>query len=134
MIVVDASALVDFLAPAVVDPALDRRSLREDSLHAPHLVGVEVANALRRLSARGLLTDHRARDALLDLDARSRRPVCARAAARTGVGGFATRCRIPDAVYVALAEALEAPLVTCDGRLARAPGIHATVELFEPDA
>ena len=36
-----------------------------------------------------------------------------------------------DAVYVALAEALGAPLVTCDRALARAPGTHAAIELFE---
>lgn len=35
-----------------------------------------------------------------------------------------------DAAYVALAEALAAPLVTCDARLARAPGIRASVEVF----
>ena len=37
-----------------------------------------------------------------------------------------------DAVYVALAEALEAPFVTCDARIARAPGIRAAVEVFDP--
>ena len=81
----------------------------------------------------GLLTDHRARDALLDLDALpvvryAHEPLLGRA------WELRNALSIPDAVYVALAEALEAPLVTCDGRLARAPGIHATVELFEPDA
>ena len=132
MIVVDASALVDFLVPAVVDPDLDHRLLAEDSLHAPHLVGVEVANALRRLTARGLLTDHRARDALLDLDALpvvryAHEPLLGRA------WELRDSLSIPDAVYVALAEALAAPLVTCDGRLTRAPGIRAAVELFEPE-
>ena len=34
-----------------------------------------------------------------------------------------------DAVYVALAEALDSTLLTCDGRLARAPGVSAHVEL-----
>ncbi len=34
-----------------------------------------------------------------------------------------------DAAYLALAEALEAPLVTCDHALAASPGHHATVEL-----
>jgi predicted nucleic acid-binding protein len=129
LIVVDASALVDFLVPAAADPGLDRRLLGEDSLHAPHLVGVEVANALRRLTARGLLTDDRARDALLDLDALpvvryAHEPLLGRA------WQLRNALSIPDAVYVALAEALESPLVTCDGRLARAPGIRAAVELF----
>lgn len=133
MIVVDASALVDFLAPTVVDPELDRRLLGEDSLHAPHLVGVEVANALRRLTARGLLTDHRARDALLDLDALpvvryAHEPLLGRA------WELRNALSIPDGMYVALAEALEAPLVTCDGRLTRASGIDAAIELFAPDA
>lgn len=35
-----------------------------------------------------------------------------------------------DAVYVALAEALEAPLVTLDVRIARASAHHAQVETF----
>ena len=34
-----------------------------------------------------------------------------------------------DAVYVALAEALDTTLLTCDGRLARAPGVSRRVEL-----
>ena len=34
-----------------------------------------------------------------------------------------------DAVYVALAEVLDAPLLTCDGRIASAPGHHASIEL-----
>ena len=36
-----------------------------------------------------------------------------------------------DAAYVALAEALECPLVTADGRLAKAPGVRCEVELLE---
>ena len=131
MIVVDASALVDFLAPAAPDPELDRRLLNDASLHAPHLLGVEVANGLRRLSARGLLTDDRARDALVDLDALPivrypHEPLLERA------WELRNSLTVHDAVYVALAETLDAPLVTCDGRLARAAGIHASVELFEP--
>ena len=131
MIVVDSSALVDCLSPLVVDPELDRRLLGEDSLHAPHLVGVEVASALRRFVARGLLTDDRARDVLLDLDALPierypHEPLLERA------WELRNTVTIQDGVYVALAEALAAPLVTCDRRLAQAPGIHPLVELFAP--
>lgn len=129
MIVVDASALVDALSPQQRDLRLDRRLRSADSLHAPHLVDVEVANGLRRLTARRIVSDDRARDALLDLDALQ--------IVRYPHGALLDRAwelrhslSIHDAVYIALAELLGAPLVTCDARLARAQDVHAEIELF----
>jgi predicted nucleic acid-binding protein len=129
MIVLDASALVELLlgtepgrtiAARIADPRL--------GLHAPHLADVEVAQALRRYVREGLLEAPAAAAALaelraLDLERHSHEPLLERVwALRDNVTAY-------DAVYVALAEALDAPLLTCDGRLARAPGLRARVEL-----
>ena len=129
MIVVDASAIVEFLAPDVPDRQLERRLLTDVDLHAPHLLDVEVANALRRLASRGKLGADRAADALQDADALAierypHSPLLERAWELRHV------LTIHDAVYVSLAELLEAPLVTCDAGLARAPGIQAEIELY----
>jgi predicted nucleic acid-binding protein len=128
MIVLDASALVELLlgteagrtiASRIADPTL--------GLHAPHLADVEVAQALRRYVREGELDAGSAVSALaelraLDLERHAHEPLLDRVwALRENVTAY-------DAVYVALAEALEAPLVTCDGRLARAPGLGARVE------
>jgi predicted nucleic acid-binding protein len=129
MIVLDASALVELLlgteagrtiAARTADPRL--------GLHAPHLADVEVAQALRRYVREGLLEASAAAAALvelraLDLERHSHEPLLDRVwALRENVTAY-------DAVYVALAEALEAPLLTCDARLARAPGLRARFEL-----
>lgn len=129
MIVLDASALLELLlgteigrevASRIADPTL--------GLHAPHLADVEVAQALRRYVREGELDAASATVALadlraLDLERHAHEPLLDRVwALRENVTAY-------DAVYVALAEALEAPLVTCDGRLARAPGVTARVEL-----
>ena len=131
MIVVDATALVDFLSLTRVDPLLDQRIVASVELHAPHLIDVEVAHALQRLAVRGALGADRAADARLDLSRLPIRryphqPLLERAwELRHTVSGY-------DAMYVALAELLDAPLVTCDGPLARAPGVRASIELYAP--
>lgn len=129
MTVLDASALVELLlgtslgrrvAERIADPEL--------ALDAPHLVDVEVAQALRRLVRGGELDAATAEDALedlraLDVERHSHEPLLDRVwALRENLTAY-------DAVYVALAEALGATLLTCDGRLARAPGIRARVVL-----
>lgn len=131
MIVVDASALVDFLSLVRVDPALDERIATSDKLHAPHLVDVEVAHAFQRLAAHGSIGADRAADARLDLaDLPLRRyphtPLLERAwELRHNVNAY-------DAMYVALAELLDVPLVTCDAPLARAQGVRAQIEVYAP--
>ena len=132
MIVVDASAIVDFVTHRALD-ALPDRLMGGGGLHAPHLVDVEVAHALRRLVATRELSADRASDARADAaDLRIIRyphvPLLDRA------WQLRETLSVYDAVYVALAEALEAPLVTCDTRLLRATGHHAEVELFAPSS
>jgi predicted nucleic acid-binding protein len=129
MIVLDASALVELLlgtdqgrsiAARIADPGL--------GLHVPHLADVEVAQALRRYVREGQLDSSAAAAALedlrsLDLERHSHEPLLERVwALRDNLTAY-------DAVYVALAEALETILLTCDGRLARAPGVSRRVAL-----
>jgi predicted nucleic acid-binding protein len=131
--VVDASVLVRALGSGRPSGSLLDELITDGDLHAPHLVDVEVAQALRRLVAHGRLSDDRAHDARLDLDdlPLTRYPHGALLGRAWALRHVLTAY---DAVYVALAEVLDAPLLTCDARLSRAPGIHARVELVAPRA
>ena len=129
MIVVDASVVVTGLL--VAGPAGDaaRDVLRSGALHAPHLLDVEAASAVRRWVLSGRLTAEEARMSLRDLgdlavDRHAHEPFLDRALdLRDAVSAY-------DAMYVALAELLAAPLITADSRLARAPGIRCSVMLL----
>ncbi len=129
MIVLDASALVELLlgtkegrsiGARIADPAF--------SLHVPHLADVEIAQALRRYVRESELDAASAASALedlhsLDLERHAHEPLLDRIwALRQNLTAY-------DAVYVALAEALDTTLLTCDGKLARAPGMVGRVEL-----
>jgi predicted nucleic acid-binding protein len=130
MIVLDASALVELALGTSTGRAIAARIADpEVSLHVPRLADVEVVRALRRYVRDGELDAGSAGQALadlraLDLQRHSHEPLLDRVwALRDNLSAY-------DAAYVALAEALDAPLVTCDGRLSRAPGIARRVELF----
>ncbi len=129
MIVVDASALLEVLLRTPAAPNLERRLFEPgETLHAPHLVDLEIAQVLRRYAASGQISAERGREALDDLAAfRLRRwphePLMPR------VWSLRDNLTAYDAAYVALAEALEAPMLTRDRRLASAPGVRARVEL-----
>ena len=131
MIVVDASALVEWVLRSPAGLAT-RRYLAENHgrTHAPSFVTVEASQALRRLEALGHLTPARAEmsfDAIRDLRVSPHEPasLLMRAwALRHSMSSY-------DAVYVALAESLQAPLLTCDARLARTHGHTAEITLVE---
>lgn len=129
MIVVDASAVVDVLAVERSDPELRDRILLDGDLHAPHLVDVEVGQALRRLVSAGEISGDRAADALNDAAALLilRYPHLALV---ERAWELRENLSIYDGVYVALAELLGTPLITCDARIAAAPGHAAVVEVF----
>ncbi len=129
MIVVDASALLEVLLRTPAAPALDKRLFApRQTLHAPHLLDVEVAQVLRRYTIGGEIDAERGRMALADLAAlRLRRYPHDVLLPR--VWEFRNNLTAYDGVYVALAEALDAPLITRDRRLAAAAGHHARVEL-----
>ncbi len=129
MIVVDASAVIEVLlgTPAASRVA-DRFFAGGETLHAPHLLDVEIAQVLRRYALAGALGAERGVEALEDLAdfpiARyPHQPFLFRAwELRNNVTAY-------DAAYIALAEALDATLVTRDAKLASAAGHRARIEL-----
>ena len=131
MIVVDASALLEFLLQTPIGNRVETRLFRdEDEFHSPHLVDVEVTQGLRRLVRAGEVSPDRAAEAIadladLDLHRHPHLDLLTRAwKLRENVTAY-------DAMYVALAEAMEAPIVTCDGPLANAPGHRARIEVID---
>lgn len=129
MIVVDTSALVEVLLGTPDGGALEPRLLGAGQrLHAPHLLDAEVAHVLRRFAASGAIAPELGREALNDLaDLPLQRHPHDWLLPR--VWELRHNLSAYDAVYVALAEALDAPLVTRDKRLAAAPGHQARVEV-----
>jgi predicted nucleic acid-binding protein len=129
VIVVDTSAVLAALVgrPATTD--LVRRLEADADLNAPHLLDVEVIHALRRLVFTGDLGEDRAVDVRADFADLSivrypHHPLADRMwELRHNVTAY-------DAAFLALAEALEVPLITCDARLSRAAGHRAEIELF----
>ncbi|MFC7488709.1 type II toxin-antitoxin system VapC family toxin [Knoellia sp. CPCC 206453] len=127
MLVVDASVLVVALADDGPHGEAARARLRDEELTAPELVDLEVASVLRRQHRAGLLGHRRAALAMEDL---GEFPLL-----RAIHGPLLARCwelrdsLTPyDAVYVALAEAWGAALLTGDRRLARAHGPRCAIE------
>lgn len=130
MIVVDASAMTEFLLQTPLGVRVEARLFRgTDEFHAPHLIDVEVVQVLRRLVRIGEVRPNRAREAIddltgLDIRRHSHVDWLGRAwALRDNLTAY-------DAMYVALAEAIDAPLVTCDGPLGTAPGHAVRIEVI----
>lgn len=128
MPVVDASALVHYLLESDIGRRVEQRLRDSRSLDVPQVVDLEVASALRRLDAAGVVPERRARGALEDL---LRLPLV-----RYPAGALLPRIwelrrtlTAYDASYVALAEALSVPLVTADAKLARSHGHRAEIDL-----
>jgi predicted nucleic acid-binding protein len=130
VIVIDASALVEVLLE--VTPAAgavaERLSRWGDTIHAPHLLDLEVAQVLRRRAATRSLSPERCRDAFEDLG-RLRMFRHPHNFLLSRVWELRDNLSAYDAMYVALAEFLNAPLLTRDRRMANAPGHHARIEL-----
>ncbi|MGO9604250.1 MAG: type II toxin-antitoxin system VapC family toxin [Candidatus Binataceae bacterium] len=130
MIVLDASAAVEWLLQTPTGARVEARIFSgTESLHAPHLIDIEVTQVLRRYSATGAITASRGRDALQDLLDLSltRYP---HDVLLPRVWELRNNLTAYDAAYVALAEALGAPLVTCDGKIASASRHRARVEII----
>lgn len=130
MIVLDASAIIEVLLQTKAGAPFTERLLSSDtSLHAPHLLDIEVAQVLRRFVAKGELNPVRALQALKDLQdlplERYPHDVLIHR-----VWELRENLTAYDATYVALAEVLDATLLTRDGRILRAPGHHARIEVF----
>ncbi|RBY77120.1 VapC toxin family PIN domain ribonuclease [Geodermatophilus sp. TF02-6] len=129
MIVVDCAAVVDVLTGVEGSDPLRSRLLAED-LHAPALLDYEVVSALRRLVRRGALSADGATGVLADYSDLAVERWAAHDALRRRAWVLRENVSAYDAAYVALAEALECPLVTRDTRLARTPGHGALVEVL----
>lgn len=129
MIVVDASAVLEALLRTPAARAVEKRLFDpSETLHAPFLLDVEVAQVVRRYAATGEIDGERGRAALADLvDLPLHRYPHDFLLPR--VWDLRNNLTAYDAVYIALAEALDATLLTRDKRLAGAPGHHARVEL-----
>ena len=129
MIVVDASVVVTALADDGPDGERVRSRLAGERLAAPHLIDVEVASAWRRLAAAGHLVERRAAFARADLRALPIERV-PHAPLMERCWELRTNMTAYDAVYVALAELIDAPLLTADAKLAAAPGPICTIEVL----
>jgi predicted nucleic acid-binding protein len=129
MIVADASAVLELLLNTKTGSRVARRFRdRGETLHAPHLLDVEVLQVLRRYARTRMLDEVRAEEALLDL---MQLPIerYRHTALAERVWQLRQALTAYDAVYVALAEALDAPLVTCDSKLSRTTGHDAMIEV-----
>ncbi len=125
MIVSDASAAV----AALLGNVAAQVRLSGESVHAPHLIDFEVASAFRRAAHHGDVSEDAAREAVhvwtgVGID-------------RHGVVGLLGRMwelrhnlSPYDAGYVALAEALECPLLTANAHIAAAPGIRCEMQVI----
>lgn len=132
MIVIDASAALELLLGSRAGFLVIERTLgRHETLHAAHLLDLEVVQVLRRYVRESELSVGRAEQALEDLadlplDRYPHEPFIGR------IWELRDNLTAYDAVYVALAELLGAPLLTLDARLVRSQGHRATVEQVRP--
>lgn len=130
MIVLDASAAIEWLLQTTSGARVEARIFSHDvSLHVPHLFDVEVVQVLRRYVAARHISPARGMEALedlLDLPL-TRYPHDVLVGRVWELRGNLTAY---DGMYLALAEALNAPLVTCDRKMASAPGHHARVDVI----
>ena len=130
MVVADASAVVEVLLATPRGFAVAAYVF--ESGHpavAPHLLDVEVLHAIRRLDRTRRLTGARAEQALADLGAMAITRY-GHESLRPAIWRLRSVLTAYDAAYVALAELLDATVVTCDARLARSTGHEVAFRLF----
>lgn len=128
MIVVGSAAVVDALtATAGVEDL--HAYLAAEELHAPTLLDYEVLSALRGLTLGAHLSAARAQDVLTDFEDLPIHRWPSMDSLRRRAFQLRDNLSACDAAYIALAEALDCPLLTRDGRLARAGGHVAQIEV-----
>lgn len=126
----DASAVIEWLLQTIAGRQIERRIFsRQESLHAPCLLDLEVVQVLRRLEANGAIILSRAEEALQDLsnlriNRYPHRPLLSR------IWQLRHNLSAYDAAYVSLAETLDASIITRDARIGSASGHSARVEVF----
>lgn len=129
MLVIDASVLFEVLADTPRAVRLRARIAQDDDHHAPQFIDAEVLSVIQRQHRVGALDPTAANQAVDDLRSWpgrrwSHRDLLGRA------WELRENVRAYDALYVALAEALDTPLLTLDQRLAGAPGLRCSVEVL----
>ncbi len=129
MLVVDASCLYEVVIDGVSAEEVRRCLAADTDQAAPHVIDVEVLGAVRREHLLGRLDPTAARQAIEDLrdwpgERFGHRALLDRA------WELRHQVRTWDAMYVALAEGLEATLVTLDRRLAAASGLRCAIEVI----
>ena len=130
MIVLDASAAVEFLlATERGERVAGRIGSRDESLHSPHVLDLEVASAMRRWVRQGRIPAARAGALLEDL---LDMPVVRypHDVLLPGIWALRSHASAYDAAYLVLARSLPAPVVTCDARMTGIPGHGAIVEVI----
>lgn len=130
MLVVDASVLAPVVADAGTDGRRFRGRLRGEAVVGPDLLRIEVTSVLRRHANTGQLTTEQADVAISDLLAF---PIMVfpTAPLLRRVWELRQNLTAYDGCYVALAEAVDRPLLTADRRLANAPGLRCEVEVLD---
>jgi predicted nucleic acid-binding protein len=129
LIVLDASSVVELVLGLAHGAEVAGRIEGNETLHAPHLLSAEVTKVIRRYELRGDIDANRSTAALtdtadLDVNYYDHLPLLARVwELRRNVSAY-------DGLYLSLAEALDAPLLTGDSTLASVPGIRASIEVF----
>jgi predicted nucleic acid-binding protein len=124
--VIDSSAVIELLKTAQSSEILRHPSVDGHDLNAPHLIDAEVLNSLRKMAIRRVATVSRIDQMLtdyvgIDIERHQHGPLLDRVwLLRHNVTPY-------DALYVALAEELELPLITADLRLARAAAKYCEV-------
>jgi predicted nucleic acid-binding protein len=128
MIVIDASAAIEFLVNGPKCAAVTEQIRAAQQLAAPHLLDAEVGQVLRRLTAAKLISKQCAIDVLEDL---ANLPLVRYPHVPLLQRAFELRHNVTfyDALYLALAEAINVPMLTCDQALANISKCTATVSL-----
>lgn len=130
MIVLDASAAIDWLLQTAVGQQIENRIYsRGESLHAPHLLDLEVAQVLRRLVREAAVSAQRADQAVEDL-LNLRLTRYPHFVFLPHIWRLRHNLSAYDAAYVVLASQLAATLITRDARLASASPRGVSIELF----
>jgi predicted nucleic acid-binding protein len=128
VIVVDASALVEWLLRLPAGDQVEERLRRADAVHAPHLVTVEVTQVIRRLVLADRMPVRRGEEALADL-VDLELTLHAHDVLVSPMWRLRHHLTAYDAAYVALSQVLAAPLVTLDRHLAAAPIADTRIDL-----
>lgn len=130
MIVVDSSIILEVLLRTKSAESIEKKIFsRGQTLHAPHLIDIEIAQVIRRYISAGELTPERGMQAIEDLiDVRITR--YSHDIFLPRIWELRTNMTAYDAAYVALAEILDSPLLTRDAKLARSQGSMAKIQLI----